>query len=285
MATTWLITGVSTGLGRAFAQAALERGDTVLGTVRKERDKAAFLELSTSGKGKAVAILLDVCDQVALMNLPQVLGDALAGAPLDVLINNAGYGVLGAFEELSDAQVRQQMEVNFFGALGVTRAALPFLREAAATKNQSTIVQISSVAGQTGSAGLSLYNASKWALEGFSEALSAELSHLGIRVVIVEPGAFRTDWAGRSMDTKKSSSNYEKTVGLVEERLSKINGTQQGDPAKAAQLVLKLVDSKTPPLRIPFGNDSFDRISGKLKAQQSDLLLWEKDSRALWFEQ
>ena len=277
MRKTWLITGVSTGLGRAFAEAALGRGDVVFGTVRKESDRASFEAL---GDGDAHALILDVTDEQAVKNLGENLSSVLGGG-LDVLVNNAGYGVLGAFEDLSPAQIRKQMEVNFFGALNVTRAVLPHFRKS----KQGTIVQISSVAGQTGTPGLSAYNASKWALEGFSEALANEVAHLGIRVILVEPGAFRTDWAGRSMDIVPTSGPYQETAGLVEQRLSNINGRQQGDPQKAAHFLLELVDMEKPPLRIPFGNDSYDRIRAKIKSQQDDLLAWEAKSRSLWFEE
>lgn len=274
MQKNWLITGVSSGLGRAFAEAIVARGDTVVGTVRRENDKAAFVSLGSSAR----AVLIDVTDE-SQMRKAFAESLALLDGRIDVLVNNAGYGVFGSIEQLSMEQVRSQMEVNFFGALQLTQLALPTFR----SQRGGTIVQISSMAGQTGSPGLGIYNASKWALEGFSEALSHEVAHLGIRVVIVEPGAFRTDWAGRSMDVVPPLPDYLPSVGVVQDRLEKVNGNQPGDPSRAAALLLELVDSDAPPLRIAFGEDSVDRIRAKLIAQLKDLDTWSEKSQGLGF--
>jgi NAD(P)-dependent dehydrogenase (short-subunit alcohol dehydrogenase family) len=275
MTKRWFITGVSTGFGRALAAAALQRGDHVAGTLRR-RDQLAEFEALVPGRALAFEADVTRADDVQRA----VSGAIAALGHVDVLVNNAGYGALGAVEELTEPQIQRQLDVNFFGALRVTRAFLPHLRE----RRAGRILQISSVAGQVGSPGLGIYNASKWALEGFSEALNAEVKGLGIRVVIVEPGAFRTDWAGRSMDHGSPIDDYTATAGYVRKLLGQFNGKQPGDPDKAARLMLELADMEEPPLRVAFGADAFQGIKRKLETQLAELLVWEGKSASLNFD-
>lgn len=275
MTKRWFITGVSTGFGRALAVAALQRGDHVAGTLRRREQLAEFEALAP---GRALAFEADVTREGEVQRA--VSGAIAALGHVDVLVNNAGYGALGAVEELSEEQIQRQLEVNFQGALRVTRAFLPHLRE----RRAGRILQISSVAGQVGTPGLGIYNASKWALEGFSEALNGEVKGLGIRVVIIEPGAFRTDWAGRSMDHGAPIEDYAATAGYVRKALGQFNGKQPGDPDKAARLMLELADMDDPPLRVAFGADAFNTIKKKLDTQLAELLAWEAKSTSLAFD-
>ena len=248
----WLITGASTGLGRSLAEEALARGGSVAGTVRTEAAAEAFAALAP---GRAHPVLLDVTDAAGVADAVPRAADLLGG--LDVVVNNAGYGVAGAFEECTDEQVRQQFEVNVFGALAVTRAALPILRN----QGSGVIVQISSQAGRFAGPGLSVYAASKWALEGLSEGLARELAGTGVRVLIVEPGPFRTDWAGRSMEFATPMEEYAATVDPMRLRLVALNGRQPGDPARAARIVCDVLGREDPPLRLPLGRLAVETVT------------------------
>jgi NAD(P)-dependent dehydrogenase (short-subunit alcohol dehydrogenase family) len=190
---------------------------------------------------------------------------------IDVLVNNAGYGLLGAFEELSEAQIRQQLEVNLLGAMNVTRAVLPSLR----AQGSGHLVQISSLAGLVGFAGNSAYSASMFALEGWSEALSRELGPFGINVTIVEPGGFRTQWAGCSLAKAAPLSTYDAVIARRRAGMEQAHGRQPGDPARAAQAILAVVESEHPPLRLPLGTDAITIIQQHLQQQLSDLDRWE----------
>ena len=273
---TWLITGASTGFGQAFAAEALKRGDRVAGTLRRRDQFAAFEAL---GPDQALPILMDVTDpdsvRAGVAEAIEKLGR------LDVLVNNAGYGVVGGIEEATQDQTRQQMEVNYFGALEVMRAALPTLR----AQRSGCIVNVSSVGGVAAYAGFGIYNASKFALEAVSEALSKELEPLGVRVVIVEPGAFRTDWAGRSMDETAPIDDYAETARqTVRWARQDLDGKQQGDPAKAAVLLADTVDLGDPPLRLVMGGDAVDGIRAKLQPQLEELAAGEARARSLDFD-
>ena len=265
---TWLITGVSTGLGRALAKAVLDRGEVVIGTLRKPAQVAEFEALAP---GRAKATLLDVSDR---SNIHAVAMQAIENAGgIDVVVNNAGYGLSGAAEEVSEAEIRHQMEVNFFGLVAVTQAALPFLR----AQRRGHIINISSVAGYKGILGMSLYSASKFAVEGFSEGLAAEAGHLGIRVTIVEPGAFRTNWAsnGAIVRSARVIEDYAPTAGMVRSGLGKMDGHQENDPAKGALVILAAVDAEQPPLRLPLGADAVKYLRDKLATMQQELAAWE----------
>jgi NAD(P)-dependent dehydrogenase (short-subunit alcohol dehydrogenase family) len=240
----WLITGVSAGLGRALAEEALGRGWSVAGTVRRAEDAAAFAALAPE---RARPYLLDVADAGAVEAVVAQAAADLGG--LDVVVNNAGYGLMGAFEECTVEQVRRQFEVNVFGAMAVTRAAIPVMRE----QESGLLLQISSQTGRFVGPGLSIYGASKWALEGFSEGLSRELMGSGVRVVIVEPGPFRTEWAGRSMEYAAPMDEYAYTVDPMRLRLTALDGRQPGDPARAAAILCDVAGRDELPLRLPLG--------------------------------
>lgn len=240
---TWFITGSSRGFGREWAVAALERGDRVAATAR---DTATLDDLVDKYGDAVLALPLDVTDRAAVF-------DAVARAQerfgrLDVVVNNAGYGQFGMIEELSEAESRAQIETNVFGALWVTQAALPFLRE----QGSGHFLQVSSIGGISAFPDIGIYNASKWALEGFSQALAQEVAGFGIHVTLIEPGGFATDWGGASAKHAERNPAYDEfRVEATERR--KARTARPGDPAASAAAVLELVDAENPPLRAFFG--------------------------------
>jgi len=244
MARTWFITGTSRGFGREWAEAALERGDRVTATAR---DVSALDDLAAEyGTDVLLPLALDVTDR------PAVLA-ALARADehfgrLDVVVNNAGYGQFGMIEENSEQEIRAQFETNVFGAFWVTQGALPYLRDSGG----GNIIQVSSIGGISAFANIGVYNASKWALEGFSQALAQEVALFGIKVTLVEPGGYSTDWGGSSAKHATPLEAYEK----VREQAAEARGKRvanPGDPAATRSAILKVVDAENPPLRIFFG--------------------------------
>src|ERR1700761_5010309 len=238
----WFITGASKGFGREFAIAALERGDQVAATAR---DTKSLADLSGRFGDRLLPIRLDVTDRAAAFEAVGRVYDEFGG--LDVVVNNAGYGHFGAVEELSEADLRDQLETNLFGAIWITQAALPFLR----AQGSGHIVQVSSVGGIGAFANQSAYHPSKWALEAVSESLAAEVGSLGIKVTIVEPGLFSTDWAGASARSSEPMTEYD----FVREAMhARRNTFAAGDPKAAAQAVAGIVDAGTPPLRALFGS-------------------------------
>ena len=267
----WFITGVSGGIGRSIAKQAALAGNTVIGTVRKEEQIEAFSALVP---GKTYGVLLDVNEHAQVKGV--VDAAILKFGRIDVLVNNAGYGLFGAVEEVSIAEARQQMETNFFGALAVTQAILPIMRQ----QKSGHIVQISSQAGFRSAPGLGIYNASKFALEGFSEALALEVAPLNIKVTIVEPGPFRTSWAG---DSSKRAENiiddYSGTAGKLISTINGYSGNQPNDPEKGAKIILEVINSENPPLRLPLGPEAHEAVKGKLKSVTEDIGVWE--SRAI----
>ncbi|MWA04895.1 SDR family NAD(P)-dependent oxidoreductase [Actinomadura sp. LD22] len=271
----WMITGVSGGLGRALAETVLDGGGTVVGTFRDKEQASAFEE---SAPGRSFAVLLDATDPADV--LAERVGEAvrLAGH-LDVLVNNAGYGLLGAVEEVSDEEARHQMDTNFSGPLRLIRAVLPHFRE----RGRGHIVNVSSIAGFTGQPGLGLYNASKFALEGLSEALRHELAPFGIRVTIVEPGAFRTRWAGAGLKrAARAIAEYE-AVAAIAGGLERLDGAQQGDPRRAAQVIVQAVAADDPPVRLPLGRDAVKSVRGKLASVERELDAWEEAAHSTAF--
>jgi NAD(P)-dependent dehydrogenase (short-subunit alcohol dehydrogenase family) len=260
---TWFITGVSAGIGRALAEHALEAGDRVVGTVR-EPDQA--VEFAALEKGRSFSEVLDVIDNDAAVSAVVESAIAIAG-PLDVVVNNAGYGLAGAVEEISDSEARHQMETNFFGPLKVLRATLPHLR----SRRSGHIVNISSGAGFFGNYGLGLYNASKFALEGLSEALRAELTPLGISVSIVEPGATRTRWSGSSLLTAQAVLQDYALPSQMRSALSAMDGSQPGDPADAAAKIYDMVVVGPPRMRLMLGADALTGIQRKIAAVAEDV--------------
>jgi NAD(P)-dependent dehydrogenase (short-subunit alcohol dehydrogenase family) len=269
---TWLITGVSSGFGRALAEAVVARGETVIGTLRRPDQLAAFESLAP---GRTLACRLDLTDHA---RVTAMVHQAIARAGgVDVVVNNAGYGLVGAVEEVSDAEARHQMETNFFGALAVTQAALPYMRR----QRHGHIVNISSLAGIVGTQGMAMYSASKFALEGFSEALAAEVKPLGIKVTIVEPGGFRTSWASAHALARAARviDEYAPTAGVMRANLDRFDGHQPGDPAKAAAAIIAAVDAPNPPLRLALGPDAVQRIRAKLDTMSRELAMWEAVSK------
>jgi NAD(P)-dependent dehydrogenase (short-subunit alcohol dehydrogenase family) len=267
---TWLITGSSSGFGRHIAQAALERGDRVVATARRPD---TLDDLVASAPDRVLAAPLDVtrADQV----------DAAVAAALerfgrvDVLVNNAGYGSVGAVEEIDMGDLRALMDAMFFGAVALTQAVLPDMR----AQGSGAIVQISSQGGQHAFAGFGAYCAAKFALEGLSEALADEVAPLGIRVLIVEPGAFRTGLLGASMHRSREIDAYAATVGTTRAYVQSSDGAQPGDPRKAAAAILTALDAPDPPLRLALGADAVEAIRGKHERLRADLEAWEQLSR------
>ena len=242
---TWFITGASRGLGRAFAEVALEAGDSVVATARKAEQ---LDDLVAAHPGKAQALALDVTDRAAVDSV--VAKAAQFTGRLDVLVNNAGYGLAGGVEEASEQEVREQFEVNVFGALWCTQAVLPVMR----AQGAGHLFQISSIGGVAGFLNTGIYHASKWALEGFSESLAQEVQGFGIGVTIIEPGPFRTDWNGDSMTRATPLPAYDAILGARREAMSGSQArTQAGDPRRAGEALLKVLDSPTPPRRLLLG--------------------------------
>ena len=273
----WLITGVSGGLGRALAKEAAMQGEIVYGTLRKPEQITAFNELVP---GKTFGIQLDVNNHEQIKSvIEQIITQS---GRIDVLVNNAGYGLFGAIEELSMEEARMQMETNFFAVLAMTQAVLPILRK----QRSGHILQISSMSGLRANSGTGLYNASKFALEGLSEALALELQPLNIRLTLVEPGPFRTDWAGSSsVSAKNKIEDYELSSGARLRLLQSTSGKQPGDPAKAAKAILMAVNSEHPPLRLLLGKVALDAVRDKFRTVEEEFSKWEDISLGTSFEE
>jgi NAD(P)-dependent dehydrogenase (short-subunit alcohol dehydrogenase family) len=258
----WLITGASAGFGRTFAEVLLAQGDQVVATAR---DPEAVADLVGRYPGTAQALRLDVTDGEQVR---ETVAAAVAAGPVDVLVNNAGHGLLGALEELSDEQIHQVLGVNLLGVLTVTRAVLPHMR----SRRSGHIVQMSSVGGVVGNPGHAIYATTKFGLEGASEALAGEVAPFGIKVLIVEPGPFRTEFLGRSIGFATPIPQYQDgPAGALRERFGKGHGLQPGDPVLAVQAIIDTVRSGKGPLRLPLGRQAVDRIRAKLTVQLADL--------------
>lgn len=273
----WLITGGSSGFGWEIAKAAIARGDTVVATARRAERLGDLI--GAAPEGKAHALSLDVTDVVQIKAVVEEVLERFGR--LDVLVNNAGHGQVGAVEETTEEELRGIFDVHVFGPAALTRAVLPAMRE----RRSGAIVQMSSFGGQVAYPGFSAYCATKFALEGFSEALAAEVAPYGIQVLIVEPGAFRTSFSGGALVQSREIPGYEETVGQTRRMITGIDGTQPGDPSKAAEAILKALDSDEPPLRLPLGPDAVDGIRGKLDSIRRELDVWERVSRATTFDE
>ena len=269
----WFITGVSSGFGREIAQAALARGDVVVGTLRQAAQLDAFNALAP---GRAHALQMDVTDPAAIVRAVEEA--ARTAGRIDVLVNNAGYGQVGVAEEVTDAQTWRLFETNFFGLLQVMRAVLPHMR----ARRSGHIINVSSVAGMIGIPGMALYSASKFAVEGLSEALAGEVAPLGIRVTIVEPGGFRTDFAGRSISQPgRAVADYAGTpAGQVRAQLAAYGGHEPGDPARAAAAILQLADAPTVPVRLALGSDALKMLRGRMARVTKDYDDWQAVTRS-----
>jgi NAD(P)-dependent dehydrogenase (short-subunit alcohol dehydrogenase family) len=248
MSQVWLITGSSRGLGRAFTEAVLATGHSVLATARNP-DQLADLRSKFSEKIQTVS--LDVTSETQAKN---AVDSAIASfGRLDVLVNNAGYGNVCPVEDTSLDDFRAQIETNLFGVIIMTKAALPYFRE----RRAGHIIQVTSIAGRMGPVGRAPYAAAKFGIEGFSESLSKEIGPMGVKVTIVEPGGFRTDFAGSSTELRRGRPEYESTVGATVRFQSNYNGKQPGDPTKAAAVLLHIASLPEPPLRLLLGSDAY----------------------------
>ncbi|MBF2028722.1 MAG: SDR family NAD(P)-dependent oxidoreductase [Oscillatoriales cyanobacterium C42_A2020_001] len=273
----WFITGCSAGFGRALTETLLERGEIVVATSRNlqqlEDWVQQYCDMEASKSDRILVLPLDVTKpsdiQLAVNQSIETFGR------IDVLVNNAGYGVFGAVEEVSDVDVRRQFETNVYGALDVTRVVLPHLRR----QHSGQILNISSSGGFVGFPGAGIYCASKFALEGWSEALAKEVKSLGIHVTIVEPGAFRTEFNGKPLVLPNQAiDDYAATSGQMIQWIRQMHGQQPGDPKKAVAAMIQAVNSLNPPLHLALGSDALDAIHAKLEAVAADLTAWKNVS-------
>ena len=260
----WLITGSSRGLGRALAQAVLDDGHKLVATAR---NPAQLADLAERYGDQVRTVALDVIDEQAAHNAIKAACEAFGR--LDVLVNNAGYGNVGPIEDTSLADFRAQIETNLFGVINVTKAAIPLMRE----QRSGHIIQLSSVGGRVGALGRAPYSAAKWGVEGFSEALAKEVGPLGIKVTIIEPGGFRTDFAGSSTTIREGRPEYDSTIGTVARFQRDYNGVQPGDPVRAAAVIIHVASLDEPPLRLLLGSDAVHIV------EQADLARIEADKK------
>ncbi len=272
----WFITGISSGLGKALALSVIEKGDFVIGTFRKEAQMEAF---NREHRDKAHSVVLDITHEKSIENEIQKVISTFGH--IDVLVNNAGVGFVGAIEETSTKEVRAVFEANFFGTLKLTQTVLPFMRN----EKNGHIVQISSHGGIKAFAGFGIYNASKFALEGFSEALAQEVAPLGIKVSMIEPGPFRTKFAGDRLGlAQKVIDDYIETAGVFRTKLKGVDGKQEGDPVKASKAIIDLVYAENPTLRLPLGKIALMTIGMKLDSVKADLEKNRKTAEEVVYE-
>ena len=267
-APVWLITGCSTGFGRELVRAVVRHGHRVVATARHPASLDEF-----AGNPAVLTAALDV-------TRPQDIADAVREAEsrfgrIDVLVNNAGYGYLSAVEEGEDDEVRAMFEANVFGLVNVIKAVLPGMR----ARRRGHIVNISSMGGLIGFPGIGYYNATKFAVEGLSEALAKECAPLGIRVTVVEPGPFRTDWGGRSLKVPKTAiPDYAETAGARRATIQGYSGQQPGDPVRAAAAIIAAVEAPAPPLHLLLGRVAYDAVAANLKAFADEVGAWREVS-------
>ncbi|MFF5250643.1 SDR family NAD(P)-dependent oxidoreductase [Streptomyces leeuwenhoekii] len=270
----WLVTGASSGFGRAIAEAALADGDVVVGAVRRPE---VLDDLVAAHPDQMEALRLDVADTAAA---EAAVGDVVARhGRIDVLVNNAGRTHVGAFEETTEEELRALFDVHVFGPAALVRAALPHLR----ARRSGAIVQMSSMGGRMSFAGFSAYSGTKFALEGMSEGLADEVREFGIKVLIVEPGAFRTGLFGSGRAGLSADSGVYPKVSETRDFVTGGDGSQPGDPAKAAALILAALEDENTPLRLPLGDDGVGAVLGHLDQVRQDIAPWEKRARATAF--
>ncbi|MBT2596678.1 oxidoreductase [Arthrobacter sp. ISL-72] len=263
---TWLITGCSTGLGRALAQTVLAHGHNAVVTAR---NVAAVEDIAAAFPGTALALPLDVTDKDQITAAVDKARARFGG--IDVLVNNAGYGYRAAVEEADDADIRQLFDTNVFGAVDMIKAVLPDMR----AKRAGSILNISSIGARISPAGSGYYSATKAALEGLSGSLHKELQPLGINVTVIEPGAFRTDFAGRSLTQSTTAiADYAETAGKRRKENDTVHGTQPGDPDKAAAAIIAVVESPKPPALLVLGKDAYGAFTAVADAQRAELDQW-----------
>ncbi|EHQ27976.1 oxidoreductase [Mucilaginibacter paludis] len=265
MTKIWFITGSSRGLGRSLTEAVLAKGDQVAATARKPEQLNDLVE---KYPGQIYPIQLDVTQH---NEIDQAVTDAIAKfGKIDVLVNNAGFGIIGAAEAFTDDQVKSQLETNLYAPIQVTRAVLPYMRK----QRSGRILQISSIGGRVGNAGLTMYQAAKFGLSGFSEALAKEVAPLGIHVTSVEPGGFRTDWAGASMTYAPPVEGYELTVGQRADYILSGKFVPMGDPEKAAKVILELANHPEPPVHLVLGSEAIAILKQANAARQAEMEKW-----------
>jgi NAD(P)-dependent dehydrogenase (short-subunit alcohol dehydrogenase family) len=277
MSKVWLITGSSRGLGRSLAEAVLaqQNGDRLVATARHPEQLA---DLVTQYGDAVRTVALDVTNAEQTRAAVTAAVEAFGG--LDVLVNNAGYGYAAAIEDASETDLRAQIETDLWGVINVTRAALPVMHR----QRSGHLVQISSIGGRMGIAGLGAYHTAKWAIEGFSESLAQEVAPLGIKVTIVEPGGFRTDFGVASMREKPPSADYQSTVGKAVSILHGVAGHEPGDPAKAAEAIIAIVKEEHPPRRLLLGRDAVQLARQIDRAKLAETDRWERLSASTDFD-
>ena len=269
----WFVTGCSTGFGRELAKQLLARGNAVVATARNPETLAEFAAMPN-----ALVLPLDVTNPAEITAAVHSAEERFGR--IDVLVNNAGIGYFAAVEEGEDAEIRRMFDINLFGLAAVTRAVLPGMR----TRRQGFIVNVSSIGGLRSFPAIGWYNATKFAVEGLSEALCQEVKPLGIRVMLVEPSGFRTDWAGRSAnESKVQIPDYAATAGAARAGVRASSGRQAGDPVRAAEAIISVVKGADPPLHLLLGNDAYDGAIAQLADLRADFSKWEKVSRAADF--
>ena len=275
MSQVWLITGSSRGLGRALAEAVMAAGHNLVATAR---NPAQLDDIKQRYPANVLTISLDVTDEQSAEQAVKATVERFGR--LDVLVNNAGYGDVGSIEDTSLSDFRAQIETNLFGTIIVSKAALPLMREQGA----GHIIQVSSVGGRIGPAGRAPYAAAKWGVEGFSEVLSREVGPLGVKVSIVEPGGFRTDFAGSSTTLREGRPEYDETVGKMARYQRDYDGRQPGDPAKAAAAIIHLAELPNPPLRLPLGSDAIRAIEQNDAQRATEHATWRDLSLSTDFD-
>ena len=264
---TWFITGASTGFGRLLAEEVLKAGNKAIVTARNIK---SIIDLEQKYPGKVKAFALDVTDYPQVASV--VAQSTASYGPIHVLVNNAGYGLTGAIEEVSEDEFMPMFNTNVFGLVRVTQALLPHLRK----QGSGHILNISSIGGLVGSPGWGFYNTTKFAVEGFSDALAQELAPLGIHVTVIEPGPFRTDFLGRSgKEAEQRLPEYDATAGKAREYLNTQSGKQPGDPLRAVQAMIAVVESPNPPLHLILGNFALKRFRARLDQWQKEIAEWE----------
>lgn len=264
MAKVWFITGSSRGLGRSLADAVLANGDQVAATARNTKQLDDLIE---KYPGQIRAIELDVTNY---LQINEAVKEAISHfGRIDVLVNNAGFGIIGAAEAYSDEQVRNQLETNLYAPIALSRAVLPYMRK----QRSGHILQISSAGGRSGNPGLAMYSAAKFGLGGFSEALAKEVAPLGIRVTSIEPGGFRTDWGAASMTYAESVEGYETTVDWMTEFFQK-NYVAMGDPEKAAKIMIDVVGNEEPPVHLVLGSEAVGIVKQTDASRQAEFEKW-----------
>ncbi|MGC4757840.1 oxidoreductase [Micromonospora trifolii] len=275
MPRVWLITGCSRGLGRALAEAVLADGDHLVATAR---NPAQLADLVDRHGDRVRAVALDVNDPAAARAAVRTAVDTFGR--LDILVNNAGYADVAAIEDMSEDDFRAQIEANFFGVVNLSRAALPVMRE----QGRGHIVQISSVGSRVASTGLGAYQSAKWAVSGFSGVLAKEVEAFGIRITTVEPGGLRTDWAGSSMSALPISEPYRPVIDPAVQRLRQASGAQPGDPARAAQAIIRITRVDDPPLRLLLGADAVAAARAAAEALAASDARWRELSESIAFD-